>query len=284
MSDSQCYWHMQQNEFDWWNTDPSGTLFFGKRVDGKFTGHYCLIFPKGKKAYMGEMKDDLFDGEGVLFSPSGLIYSGQWQRGYAHGWGMLFDTEKYWDCIIDKISPATMPLPWEPQLDMQSSRFIFLKQVVSSERENFIRETHLRHEGVFSKNIPLGPQEQFYDLESPPFDIGKWEGTARYQTHIVYERNRENREIALQIHGHTCMACGIDYESIYGNNVEVIEVHHIRPVSMGPAIYDPHLDLVPLCRNCHRAIHSGKFGDPEIALEVLIEFLKGKRKPTLMAR
>jgi 5-methylcytosine-specific restriction protein A len=39
--------------------------------------------------------------------------------------------------------------------------------------------------------------------------------------------------------------------------VGLIEVHHVRPVSMLGAGYliDPRTDLVPLCPNCHSVAH-----------------------------
>lgn len=72
------------------------------------------------------------------------------------------------------------------------------------------------------------------------------------------ERSARNRLLCLSIHGHRCAACGLVPETVYGDAGSIIEVHHLEPVSMlaEPRPYDPAVDLVPLCPNCHRAIHT----------------------------
>jgi predicted restriction endonuclease len=168
--------------------------------------------------------------------------------------------------------------PWEPLLDINSSESVFFRGIPKQDRYEFLRsKNYIRHEGMFSRNIPLITGEQIEDLEDSPelFDTVVCEGSPVYKTHLVYERNVKNREEALKIHGYKCGACGIDYKKLYGNAADnIIEVHHIRPVSKGIAVYNPNTDLIPLCGNCHKAVHSGKFGDPEESLQVLISFLK----------
>lgn len=72
------------------------------------------------------------------------------------------------------------------------------------------------------------------------------------------ERNPRNRLLCLRIHGHHCGICGQDPAEKYGSEVSIIEVHHLQPLSLndGPAPYDPATDLMPLCPNCHRAVHT----------------------------
>ena len=89
------------------------------------------------------------------------------------------------------------------------------------------------------------------------------EGAARSIAATRYERNRKAREICLAYHGRKCKICGIRFEKEYGASFsEIIEVHHIIPVSeIGESyIVDPINDLVPLCPNCHTVIHSKKDG------------------------
>ena len=72
------------------------------------------------------------------------------------------------------------------------------------------------------------------------------------------ERNPRNRLLCLKIHGEYCGVCGDDPRVIYGNNLgTILEVHHIEPLSEAemPKVYNPRKDLIPLCPNCHRAIH-----------------------------
>lgn len=89
------------------------------------------------------------------------------------------------------------------------------------------------------------------------------EGSARSFVATRYERNRKAREICLAYHGKSCKVCGMNFEQFYGKEfADIIEVHHIVPVSEIAESYivDPINDLIPLCPNCHTAIHSSTDG------------------------
>lgn len=76
-----------------------------------------------------------------------------------------------------------------------------------------------------------------------------------------YERNPENRKKAIEIHGSSCVACGFNFEEVYGERgKDFIEVHHVKPLSTigEQVVIDPKADLVPVCSNCHRMIHRRK--------------------------
>ena len=74
------------------------------------------------------------------------------------------------------------------------------------------------------------------------------------------ERNPRNRLLCIRLHGARCQICGLDPIAMYGDAGAIIEVHHLQPLSATgePRAYDPRTDLVPLCPNCHRAIHTRK--------------------------
>jgi len=79
----------------------------------------------------------------------------------------------------------------------------------------------------------------------------------RYYT-TRYERKKTNREEAIRIHGTTCMACGFNFEKMYGQvGKDYIDVHHIVPLSSikQEVLINPQTDLICLCPNCHRMIH-----------------------------
>lgn len=84
------------------------------------------------------------------------------------------------------------------------------------------------------------------------------EGAVRVSQVKRRERNRRNRLLCLRIHGNRCAVCGADPSAVYGRAGDVIEVHHIQPLSLadGPRPYDPETDLIPLCPTCHRAAHT----------------------------
>lgn len=95
----------------------------------------------------------------------------------------------------------------------------------------------------------------------PSFDdvCGELEGEVSVSTVRRRERNPRNRLLCLRIHGHQCSACGVDPRDTYGKaQGAVLEVHHLQPLShLGePRVYDPQSDLVPLCPNCHRVVHT----------------------------
>ncbi len=90
-----------------------------------------------------------------------------------------------------------------------------------------------------------------------------------------YERDRKNREEAIEIHGTKCMACGFDFEKVYGERGRhFIEVHHIVPLcSKDEAMkVDPEKDLICVCSNCHRMIHRSR--SEVLTLEKLKEIIR----------
>jgi len=87
------------------------------------------------------------------------------------------------------------------------------------------------------------------------------EGRRILRQHFVYERSDKNRRRAIEIHGNTCLACGFNFDTVYGveHARHYIEVHHVRSITeqRGRPV-DPATDLIPLCSNCHRMAHIGK--------------------------
>ena len=84
------------------------------------------------------------------------------------------------------------------------------------------------------------------------------EGSEFYQLVKRRERNPRNRLLCLSIYPPECFVCKEDPSLKYGNiPSSLLEVHHIEPLCeiSQPRPYDPKADLIPLCPNCHRAIH-----------------------------
>lgn len=74
----------------------------------------------------------------------------------------------------------------------------------------------------------------------------------------AYERNAIARKKCIEYYGTKCQVCGFDFAEIYGSDFDgLIEVHHVIPISSIQSEYtiDPIKDLIPLCSNCHTAIH-----------------------------
>jgi 5-methylcytosine-specific restriction protein A len=84
------------------------------------------------------------------------------------------------------------------------------------------------------------------------------EGAILQSVVLRRERNPRNRLLCLRIHGNCCKACRLKPGSVYGEAGSIIEVHHLEPLAnlSVPRTYDPQTHLVPLCPNCHRAVHT----------------------------
>lgn len=111
--------------------------------------------------------------------------------------------------------------------------------------------------------------------EELPYDPETFrvEGTSTQILTRKYERSRFNRNIAIQIHGISCVACGFNFRNFYGAAGEgVIEVHHLVPVHLmtEASVVDPRTELVPLCSNCHTLVHRI---DPPYTLTELRDFV-----------
>ena len=99
----------------------------------------------------------------------------------------------------------------------------------------------------FEKNLESKMQADFVEGEQEVIFATK------------YERNPQARAACLAYHGYTCKICGMSFEKIYGPEFkDIIEVHHIVPLhQIGESyVVDPIRDLIPVCPNCHAAIHS----------------------------
>lgn len=85
------------------------------------------------------------------------------------------------------------------------------------------------------------------------------EGAVSRVTVNRYERDPRARSACLDHHGYDCQICGFNFEKVYGAaGRAVITVHHVRELStLGPDYeLDPIQDLIPVCDNCHRMLHS----------------------------
>lgn len=102
------------------------------------------------------------------------------------------------------------------------------------------------------------------------------EGAAKQVWARKYERSRFNRNLAIQIHGLTCLGCGFNFEKFYGIVGDgIVEIHHLEPVHLMEAVrvVDPRTELVPLCSNCHTLVHKI---DPPYTLRELQHFVENK--------
>ena len=101
------------------------------------------------------------------------------------------------------------------------------------------------------------------DLQSviSTVEFGSLEGQ-KFKTHVSrYERDEGNRAACIEFHGTSCKICGVNFQEKYpGVSDGFIHVHHIEQLSelSKPRVFDPRVDLIPVCPNCHAMLHSRK--------------------------
>ena len=137
-----------------------------------------------------------------------------------------------------------------------------------------------------AKNPPLNIQIYFYDCnfshanEINHNQLNYYEGNKKQVFVNAFERNPQARRECIQRYGAICQICGFDFAETYGIEYKgFIEVHHIVPISQIGTEYhiNPIKDLIPVCSNCHSALHK-KINGKEPTIEELKQRLKQKKE------
>lgn len=172
------------------------------------------------------------------------------------------------------------PPPWN-QLELKVRK---LTDVTSGNDEYLQADAETIASACLALLLLLLPLEEDEPDEQPLFEAGLPEGACSTVTVNRYERNPANRAACIAVHGARCGICGFDFGVVYGPLAHgYIEIHHRTPVSRMGSSYriDPVHDLIPLCANCHAAVHRV---DPPMDPETLREMLaSGGRLPPLGA-
>ncbi|SMG31194.1 HNH endonuclease [Fibrobacter sp. UWB13] len=132
----------------------------------------------------------------------------------------------------------------------------------------FSKELRIWENGLFVK-LGLNPPYELAPPSSPDSHYPNPENTDNAKDGEVrdvlshdYERDPKNRAACLKHFGYKCQICGFDFSTFYGPEFAgKIEVHHIDPLCRTKSAHaiDPIKDLIPVCPNCHTALH-GKTG------------------------
>ena len=140
---------------------------------------------------------------------------------------------------------------------------IILKEWTFENINDDINKTFEEFDHLINFEIPEYESKLTERIKEEKIEDQIREGAAEYVTTNKYERNPKARTACLEYYGTSCAVCGLDFGKEYGPEfAEKIEVHHIVPLSeIGEEyIVDPIKDLVPVCPNCHSALHSKKGG------------------------
>ena len=188
---------------------------------------------------------------------------------------------------------------WRTEIDDPSviKVGITINEVRLSIEEGMVTREALKNDPVLRKNRiitnPQGTVFQLLDDELNQF-FAHWdnplllepstgeqsaiEGATKLRLHYSRERSqflvKQKRKAYISKHGHLkCELCGLAEGEKYPKNfgVPFIEVHHRIPLSSAPSEVRTNLeDLVLLCANCHRVIHSSK--DVEHNFDLLCKY------------
>jgi 5-methylcytosine-specific restriction protein A len=106
---------------------------------------------------------------------------------------------------------------------------------------------------------------------------GETEGSTVQYLATRYERKKINRDACIRIHGSSCAGCGFSFGDFYGELADgYIEVHHIESLAAsGETLINPRTDLIPLCSNCHSAVHRVR---PPLAIDDLKALVARRRQ------
>ena len=184
---------------------------------------------------------------------------------------------KYSEALNDNLWHGQTPDPDEKAVGIE------LSDVRLTNEEGMISRAELKEDPVIGENaIIKAPQGTVFHLTSEQAErlIFRWsmeplkqskedeevfvEGAVSFKFHRRRERSTVLRKRKLEIfweyHGRLfCEMCGLDPAERYSRELaeSVIEVHHTKPLSFANSPHPTKLeDLLVVCANCHRAIHS----------------------------
>lgn len=190
---------------------------------------------------------------------------------------MAYDDQTFkMKITIDKLSRAR--LFWNSDFaQLLSLKYSELKlKYMHSEEIDFFPE--IRFDKISSKKYVIDFVDEFDDsmMYNDYLDLGgKVEGKKVVYYSETYERSKANREVAIQLHGLKCKACGFKFEDTYGRRGKgFIEIHHKNPLYINETEVrvNPRTDLVPVCSNCHRMIHRKR--NEVLCIEQLIKIIE----------
>lgn len=139
----------------------------------------------------------------------------------------------------------------------------FLKFDKTANYKKILSDKIKREQKKASASSGIGHKETPDNCQPEAEGSARPEGSVSQVCVTKYERNPEDRRMALAKYGYVCQVCHMNFEERYGEiGREYIEVHHLYPVcNMGEDYHFEPLDeekgLVPLCSNCHSMIHRG---------------------------
>ncbi|WP_028695095.1 HNH endonuclease [Pseudomonas cremoricolorata] len=240
-----------------------------------FPKRYLKHLPEGAEAiyYKGRMKDKKFAASRLSRAPHyfGTARIGEVRPDPHDPKGSFF-------AHIENFAPFAEPVPTKIEGE-------YLETVPSNLASNYWRISvrlisQTDYDAILSQAQfrPVQPNELIQlDQEDPIDFVSANEGSQTTYFGTRYERRKDLRLKAIEIHGLDCKACGFDFEQAYGEHAKgFIHVHHVVPISKfgGEKPVNPATDLVTLCANCHAMVHRKR--DSTLSIDELKAMLRGR--------
>lgn len=155
------------------------------------------------------------------------------------------------------IAPEQSPEDWVitgPEFEMQADKRIEAGRFEEDALKETCRDLVIPILAAMAELYGYDPIEE----RLPEDEHLLMEGEVKLSVIRRRERNPRNRLLCLRVHGHQCKVCGVKPSELYGDAGDIIEVHHLQPLSSSDGVrtYNPATDLIPVCPNCHRAAHT----------------------------
>lgn len=125
---------------------------------------------------------------------------------------------------------------------------------------------------VVEINNDLRSTNKQFDFSSKGYE----EGVGQILIELGRYRNPKLRKEAIEKNGgYRCFVCGSNYQDVYGDlGKSVVEIHHIIPIYKGERITTEE-EIVVVCANCHRVIHSK--GKEPLTIDTLKQIIERAR-------
>ena len=165
-------------------------------------------------------------------------------------------------------------------VELNHDEFFFDESPLSDPVSSFSIGIQITNIGVNTDWLENLITDVMEDLQSviSTVEIERPEGQ-KFKTHVSrYERDMRNRSACIEFHGTSCKICEFNFQEGYpGVSDGFIHVHHIEQLSelVKPRLFDPRVDLIPVCPNCHAMLHSRK---PPLKPEELRAIIKNANK------
>ena len=189
-------------------------------------------------------------------SDEGLVLSRDWERNAAGKRNPGFRQSEEHARLVVEDGYSLLTFPMFAKLNTQGK--LPEGETVQIDRiERILQRKFLVEVGRnwYAVEAPIPPANSFEPLIGPVFEEG--EQSTRLSRYV--ERNAAARQRCLEIHGYQCQVCEKSMSDLYGEKGKgVIDVHHLQELAQrdGRHIVDPEKDLIPVCPNCHRMIHT----------------------------